>query len=118
MKRSPEGGYGYTGVSVKKDGQTWYQMSDRGGQFFLVNADWNSPGGTSLSFWETHFGNDLQSAFPILQNQEKRKALGDAAFNIIETFFLEKLIRWPLPLPVYIPKEYYNDQGGMPNIKN
>jgi hypothetical protein len=110
-------GYGYAGNSNEINGVTYFKMSDKRGNSFWVDKDWNSFPSSSSNFWETHMGEDLQTYFPILQNPEKRKSIGDIGVNIFETFYLEKLIRWPFPLPVYVSSEYYMEKDVPQNIK-
>ncbi|WP_146131419.1 hypothetical protein [Mongoliibacter ruber] len=110
IARSENGGYGYMGVSKNVGSVTWYQMSDKRGKPFWVDKDWNSKN-KSFNFWDTHMGHDLQEGFPLLKDENKRKQIGVAAISIFETFFLEKAIRWPILIPIYIPEEFYREFG-------
>lgn len=58
-------------------------------------------------------GQDLQRTFPILKDPNNREVLGNTGQNIFEAI-IEKLIRWPFPLPIYVPEEYKNTQGVPP----
>jgi hypothetical protein len=109
IQRPQGGGYGYVGVSETVNGVTWFKMSDKVGTLFWVDKDWNPRKPLSLDFWNTDMGKDLQNYFPILQNPGKRTQIGDIGINIFETFFLEKLIRWPVLIPIYVPEEFKND---------
>ncbi|WP_297337923.1 DUF6443 domain-containing protein [Algoriphagus sp.] len=109
ISRAENDGYGYAGNSREINGKTYYKMSTRGGQFFWVDNAWNSLPSTSFNFWKTYMGEDLQKYFPILQNPQNRSSISNVGVSIFETFYLEKLIRWPFPLPIYVPREFINN---------
>ncbi|WP_143185994.1 hypothetical protein [Algoriphagus halophilus] len=106
-------GYGYVGNTKDLDGITYFKMSDKRGNTFWVDKDWNSIPGSSFNFWETYMGKDLQEYFPMLQKPENRISIGNIGVSIFETFYLEKLIRWPFPLPIYVPSEFIYNDGPM-----
>ncbi|SHI84537.1 RHS repeat domain-containing protein [Aquimarina spongiae] len=91
---------GYVGNTRIIDGKKYYQMADRLGNFYWVDDNWNSlkkpsmfsylPGGSN--FKKTHM-------------YEDGKLLFDVVPDILEQG-LEKLMKWPFPIPIYVPYEY------------
>jgi hypothetical protein len=67
------------------------------------------PGGSK--FWETHMGQDLREKFPILNDPNKRSTIKDIGVTLFEYLYLEKLLKWPIPIPIHVPDEFRNNSN-------
>ncbi|WP_170147827.1 hypothetical protein [Algoriphagus antarcticus] len=97
-------GYGYVGNSKEVDGITYYKMSDRRGNTFWVDKNWNSmkginmfeyfPGGSK--FRATHMGQDLIS----IKNSKARQVIEILINRGLEIYFMKQNMPWLLNDPV------------------